>query len=281
MTGSDPSPLFLFLSLPHHLGQICEVVQWKGDSLQRKPGSPSASPSLKAADLKHDAPHGKGVPLKGGLSEKEYSLLTRRLEEFVKAFITFTSGKGGCGIEIMSVWRRKLEKVRKKYPADACRGRADKYTAYLDRLEDKDADPAGAEAKRRKLSPSPNGRARSASRGSNKSGTTVALPTSEDVLESRDLLRRLVEDRDWMQFHTSRNLLLALTGELGEVSEEIQKIVSEVGYNVEMSKVSSERKKELGEEISDCWSYLVRFCDVGGLGLEYVVEKVCREIETV
>jgi dCTP diphosphatase len=32
-------------------------------------------------------------------------------------------------------------------------------------------------------------------------------------------MRQFVKDRDWEQFHTPRNLLLALVGEVGELAE--------------------------------------------------------------
>lgn len=35
----------------------------------------------------------------------------------------------------------------------------------------------------------------------------------------RDTMRQFVAERDWEQFHTPRNLLLALVGEVGELAE--------------------------------------------------------------
>ena len=40
-----------------------------------------------------------------------------------------------------------------------------------------------------------------------------------------DLLKKIQEfsdDRDWSQFHTPKNLVLAATGELGELAELLQ-----------------------------------------------------------
>ena len=40
--------------------------------------------------------------------------------------------------------------------------------------------------------------------------------------EVRGLLHEFADERDWHQFHTPRNLLMAMTGELGELAEVFQ-----------------------------------------------------------
>ena len=40
--------------------------------------------------------------------------------------------------------------------------------------------------------------------------------------EIKSKMRFFVEERDWSQFHTPRNLVMALTGEIGEVAEIFQ-----------------------------------------------------------
>jgi dCTP diphosphatase len=37
--------------------------------------------------------------------------------------------------------------------------------------------------------------------------------------EVRDIMRQFITERDWHKFHTPRNLLLALVGEVGELVE--------------------------------------------------------------
>ncbi|KMT15000.1 hypothetical protein BVRB_3g065030 [Beta vulgaris subsp. vulgaris] len=72
------------------------------------------------------------------------------------------------------------------------------------------------------------------------------------------------KERDWDQFHSPRNLLLALVGEVGELSEIFQ-WKGEVprglpGWN-------EEEKQHLGEELSDVLLYLVRLSDICGVDL--------------
>ncbi|GMH31544.1 hypothetical protein Nepgr_033388 [Nepenthes gracilis] len=70
--------------------------------------------------------------------------------------------------------------------------------------------------------------------------------------------------RGWQQYHSPRNLLLALVGEVGELSEIFQwKGEVERG----LPNWSAEEKERLEEEISDVLLYLIQLADVCGLDL--------------
>ncbi|KAF0893578.1 hypothetical protein E2562_027304 [Oryza meyeriana var. granulata] len=83
-----------------------------------------------------------------------------------------------------------------------------------------------------------------------------------------EMLRKKMSDfareRDWEQFHSPRNLLLALVGEVGELSEIFQ-------WKGEVPKGLpgwGEREVEhLGEELADVLLYLVRLSDMCGVDL--------------
>eukprot|EP01025_Chloroclados_australasicus_P004882 TRINITY_DN11321_c0_g1_i1.p1 TRINITY_DN11321_c0_g1~~TRINITY_DN11321_c0_g1_i1.p1 ORF type:complete len:296 (+),score=15.22 TRINITY_DN11321_c0_g1_i1:292-1179(+) len=80
----------------------------------------------------------------------------------------------------------------------------------------------------------------------------------------RASLQQFAEDRDWSQFHTPRNLLLALMGEVGELSEEFQ-WRGEV--QVGLPGLSADEKRAVADEVADVLLYLVRFADVCGIDL--------------
>ncbi|KAL9267062.1 dCTP pyrophosphatase 1-like protein [Drosera capensis] len=88
----------------------------------------------------------------------------------------------------------------------------------------------------------------------------------EDV-SLEELKNRLAEfnrARGWEQYHIPRNLLLALVGEVGELSEIFQwKGEVERG----LPNWSPEDKEHLEEEISDVLLYLIQLADVCGLDL--------------
>ncbi|KAE8668759.1 embryonic stem cell-specific 5-hydroxymethylcytosine-binding protein-like isoform X1 [Hibiscus syriacus] len=83
-----------------------------------------------------------------------------------------------------------------------------------------------------------------------------------------DLLKQKMDsfakERDWDQFHSPRNLLLALVGEVGELSAIFQ-WKGEVPKGLPDWK--EEEKVHAGEELSDVLLYLVRLSDVCDIDL--------------
>ncbi|KAG2669705.1 hypothetical protein I3843_14G044200 [Carya illinoinensis] len=94
----------------------------------------------------------------------------------------------------------------------------------------------------------------------------TAAPEGESV--TLDLLKKkmteFARERDWEQFHSPRNLLLALVGEVGELSEIFQ-WKGEVPKGLPDWK--EEEKLHLGEELSDVLLYLVQLSDICGIDL--------------
>lgn len=91
--------------------------------------------------------------------------------------------------------------------------------------------------------------------------------TGEQSLEQMRLwLRDFATERDWHQFHLPRNLLLALTGEVGELAECFQ-WKGDDGCAPGLHAWSDKEKGHLGEEISDVLFYLIRLSDVCGVDL--------------
>ncbi|CAI9774668.1 unnamed protein product [Fraxinus pennsylvanica] len=94
------------------------------------------------------------------------------------------------------------------------------------------------------------------------------IKEEESVSVTLDLLKKKMDDfskeRDWEKFHSPRNLLLALVGEIGELSEIFQ-WKGEVPKGLPDWK--EEEKQHLGEELSDVLLYLIRLSDMCGVDL--------------
>lgn len=80
-----------------------------------------------------------------------------------------------------------------------------------------------------------------------------------------DLLKRLQADlasfaaeRDWDQFHTPKNLAMALSGEAGELLELFQWLTPEQS---ERGALSDETVKAIEDEMADVLLYLLRLAD--------------------
>ncbi|XP_059317160.1 uncharacterized protein LOC132067824 [Lycium ferocissimum] len=82
--------------------------------------------------------------------------------------------------------------------------------------------------------------------------------------ELKEKMADFAKERDWDQFHTPRNLLLALVGEVGELSEIFQ-WKGEVPRG--LPNWEEKEKLHLGEELSDVLLYLVRLSDICGIDL--------------
>jgi NTP pyrophosphatase (non-canonical NTP hydrolase) len=85
------------------------------------------------------------------------------------------------------------------------------------------------------------------------------------LTEFRDELRQFVQERDWEQFHTPKNLVMALAGEVGELIAEFQWLTPEQAASV-MSDDESHAAR-VRAEIGDVMIYLVGLADRLGIDL--------------
>ena len=94
---------------------------------------------------------------------------------------------------------------------------------------------------------------------------------SLDVEALRLRIADFARERDWDQFHTPRNVLLAMVGEVGELSELFQ-WRGDAGCGVDLPSWSDADKTHLGEEMADVLLYLVRLADRCGVDLPAVAK---------
>lgn len=86
--------------------------------------------------------------------------------------------------------------------------------------------------------------------------------------ELTNLIREFAKRRDWERFHTPKNLVMAITGEAGELAAEFQWLSTE--ESLELSDLPIQ-KIEL--EIADIAIYLLRLCDVLEVNLAEAIKK--------
>lgn len=77
-------------------------------------------------------------------------------------------------------------------------------------------------------------------------------------------LREFAAARDWEQFHTPKNLAMALAGEVGELVAELQWLTPEEARRVMADPDAAAR---LRSELADVAIYLTRLADVLGVDL--------------
>jgi len=84
--------------------------------------------------------------------------------------------------------------------------------------------------------------------------------TSDEYTLDR-LQQDLIEfarERDWERFHTAKNLLLALVGEVGELAELFQWLNDEEAFSI----TNTEERTAVEDEIADVLIYLLRLAQV-------------------
>ncbi|MFD0920158.1 nucleotide pyrophosphohydrolase [Saccharopolyspora rosea] len=85
-----------------------------------------------------------------------------------------------------------------------------------------------------------------------------------DVEGLRSRLRDFAAARDWEQYHTPKNLAMALSGETGELIAELQWFRD---GEIERALAEGPLKERLADEAADVLLYLVRLTDVCGIDL--------------
>jgi NTP pyrophosphatase (non-canonical NTP hydrolase) len=83
-------------------------------------------------------------------------------------------------------------------------------------------------------------------------------------------IRAFAVARDWEQFHTPKNLSMAIAGEAGELVAEFQWLTPDESIP---SKMTPEKLKDVELEIADVAIYLIRLADVLDINVSEVVRK--------
>jgi NTP pyrophosphatase (non-canonical NTP hydrolase) len=102
------------------------------------------------------------------------------------------------------------------------------------------------------------------------------MSESLDLAAVAEFLRRFAAERDWDQFHTPKNLAMALSGEAGELLEIFQWLTPEQSAALGED---SARRRAVEDELSDVLQYVVRMADVLGVNLTEAVWHKLRENE--
>ena len=79
---------------------------------------------------------------------------------------------------------------------------------------------------------------------------------TSEIKQLQNQLAQFASDRNWEQFHTPKNLAMALSGEVGELTEIFQWLTPE-----QSRQLPADKQAHLEEEIADVLMYLLRLAD--------------------
>ena len=80
--------------------------------------------------------------------------------------------------------------------------------------------------------------------------------SSIDLNTLKQRLREFADERDWNQFHSPKNLAMALSVEVAEIVEHFQWLSEEQSKNLPQNKLA-----EVEAELADTFIYLIRLAD--------------------
>lgn len=82
------------------------------------------------------------------------------------------------------------------------------------------------------------------------------------MIDLRDKLRQFAAERDWDQFHSPKNLAVALSVEASELLEHFQWLTDE-----QSTRMPPEKRDLVRDEMADVLLYLIRLADKLGVDL--------------
>ena len=91
------------------------------------------------------------------------------------------------------------------------------------------------------------------------------------IEDLKNRLRHFAEERDWDQFHSPKNLSMALIAESAELVEHFQWLTEE-----QSKTLSADKLAEVEQELADIQIYLIRIADKLGVDL---LKAVTNKIE--
>lgn len=98
--------------------------------------------------------------------------------------------------------------------------------------------------------------------------TAAVGPALMNVVELQSRLRHFASERDWLPFHTPKNLATALMVEAAELAEIFQWLTPEDSRQVH---ANADLKSRIGQELADVLLYLLQLADHTKVDLEHAV----------
>lgn len=185
-----------------------------------------------------------------------------------------------CSLDLRTCILKKMELNGRKYPVELCKGKSGKYTQYSHHtgITKTNGQSTISDSPTRSI----HGNDDDDENDSNNSDTTF-----ETVAGVTSRIRKFATDRKWSRYHTPRNIVLALMGELGELAELFQwrgddddfgggNNNDNKGRGGGLDGWSVEEMDHVGQELADVSIYLLRLADVCRVDLGQVALRVAH-----
>lgn len=94
----------------------------------------------------------------------------------------------------------------------------------------------------------------------------------KDLEDIRQAVTKFADERDWGQFHSPKNLVMALSVEVAELMEHFQWL-----SEAQSKELGAEEVSQVAKEIADVQVYLVRLADTLGVDIVQAVHAKMLE----
>ena len=88
-----------------------------------------------------------------------------------------------------------------------------------------------------------------------------------DLKDLTDKIKKFRDERDWMQYHSNKNMAMSVVIEAAELMEHFQ------WDSKNTEEYVKENKEDIGEELADVVIYLLELADNLGIDVKEAVEK--------
>jgi len=190
------------------------------------------------------------VPLDNSQGEKFFENLSSEKDDIeqhmTSIFLCLLDVSNKCNLNLSSCILKKMDLNERKYPVDLCKGKSGKYTAYSNHT--------------------------GITKTHGQQTNTDIHETTISLTEMIHKIRKFATDRQWSKFHTPRNIVLALMGEIGELAEIFQWKGDRLDDNI--GSWNETLTDHVGQELADCSIYLIRLSDVCSVDLAGSVLRI-------
>lgn len=100
----------------------------------------------------------------------------------------------------------------------------------------------------------------------------MATQNIDSIAALQGELRRFADERDWNQFHSPKNITMALIAEAGELIEQFQWLSQE-----ESRSLGRDKQSAVAAEMADVFIYLARLADLLDVDLLSAASRKIQE----
>ena len=87
----------------------------------------------------------------------------------------------------------------------------------------------------------------------------MATDSDTTLDDAKQMISRFVDERDWLQYHDPKNLVMAMMSEVGELADQFRWVSNTESRALA---ISSENAEEVSDELADIMMFAIEFASV-------------------